>query len=210
MALQDNKRTNDPDIALIHTVVGGRGSASKSRSKKTGVKVVTLDNVADSKIAKTIQQHYAKLIDISLDEKERIVNAIHWLTHEYPGISIPGPVLYWMCYGGKTLKSADSDDVCKFIKKVGRARSLMLSKYNYSFLIKAGTIRGYTTREDHITDLSRVTDRITRATATAEVLSSVIGNPDTLKLDEDRRKSTMLLIQTVKSIGVSVRPLLNK
>lgn len=97
-ALQDstkNKATDASDI--LRDVMGKKGTAPKPETPAYSANV--------DQVIRQVRKLYKERINTDLDDKDRIVDGIQWLTTEFPGVSVPLALLYWMCNGGTKLKN---------------------------------------------------------------------------------------------------------
>lgn len=204
-----NDKTLNMDAALIRHV---QVATSSARAGKTTKSTKAVDMAGIETIVRQVKRNYADRIKENIDRepKDRIIEAIEWLTTEYPGTTVPMNLLYWMVNGGNKLLRQDSEDIIRFSHKVGRYKKYMLQTHTRSFVIRAGMIRGYVSREEHAREeLPKAINRATSAINNAALVSSAVGNPESLKVPLEEKSGIADLLKSVKSMQQAL-PLLTQ
>jgi hypothetical protein len=202
---QNQKHEKDLDMlaSVLHSTGGGKATKAKaSRIQNTNEM---------TQISKAVRKKYNR--DFTLDDTDRIINAIEYLTVNYPKILLPVNLVYWMCNPGSHLKGAGTEEVLRFAKKLGSRKVKMLQKYGRSFFVKAGHIRAYVNREEHAAfEAPRAGRNLFNAYRKAEAIKSVVGNVDTLKVSHEftpeQKTVARDFSKAVASIGQSIKGLL--
>ena len=204
MPLNDRKTLTDEELIRK----GSQSAQPKAEAPRSAKARAAATDVGMDVVARKIKDVYATQIE--LDPKDRVVDAIELLTINYPGMTFPMNILFRMVNGGQKLLRQDSEEMTQFSKKVGRYRKYMITKYNRSFIICAGTIRGYVTREEHVEYvLPRAASRLASAINNATLVNQTVGNAETLKLSSERRGNVSSFQKAVEQMRRSV-PLLTQ
>lgn len=77
----------------------------------------------------------------------------------------------------------------------------MFQKYTRGFVVKAGMVRGYTSREEHTREeLPKAMTRARSAVQYATLVTSAIGNVSTLNMPADEKSATRALVDAVDNM----------
>lgn len=211
-------------MSALHETIAAPGQAQKpartTTRKQAAAKprVVGVDNVEVERIKKLLKKSYTR--DFSGDPTTRIIDAIHFLRSNYPGMLIPLYVLYWMTNAERTFLSSTSAEVLAFSQRVSRCKAKMSAKYNTSFFItggsknSAGLVRAFVDgREQAKHNGRRVERRIVGAVQAAQQHQANVGNVDKLQLnanftadDKEAAKKLNALIASVKTVCAGYLP----
>jgi len=192
---------NDKDREFIQSTIRSKGGSAPPRIKVPKTTGVNPDHIYRA-VCKTYQP------EIHLDVSDRIINGIEHLTHQYPDQAVPLNILYWMCFGGKKLKSQGSEDIERFKRQVSASQRKMWIKHSRSFRLAGGTVCGLTTREQHAVEaLPRCKKAVVNKFQGLEIMAGIVGDVNTLQLPEAQKEETRKILSSVKHIGQHVKAL---
>lgn len=151
-------------------------------------------------------------IDLKVDEPDRVINAIEYLTKKFPKHLIPLNIIFWMVFGGARLKNQGSEDLLEFSKKVGRTKKRMKAVHHRSFVIKNGHVRGLVDAEEHADiELPRAASRLRSAYQNAQVVGSIVGDPadlDAGRLERTSVDQVTKITRAIDNMGAHIKALL--
>lgn len=161
-------------------------------------------------IERSVRKSYE--FDKNLDENTRIINAIEHLTKRFPRHLVPINLIYWMVFGGPRLKPQANPEIVEFGKKVGRTKKKMKAVHKRSFIIKNGMVRGLVDAEEHADiEMPRAVSRLKSAYQNAQVVKSLVGDPEALderKLERTSIEQVSKTARAIENMGNHIKALL--
>ncbi len=216
MSLQPPRPIDD----VIGNAIGTTGRASGSSSARRVVqKRPPSDFGADEneiqRIKRLVKRSYKRDFE-KTNTTDRIINAIEYLTVNYPNVLLPMVLLYWMCMPGADFPSATHNDVLMFSKRVSRCKMTMLMRYGRSFFrvgntkTHSGYFRGYVNKEELAKyEAPKAGRNLVKAHVKAQTLSAAIGKVESLKVGADftkqQKDAAKDYAKLVETIGQSIK-----
>jgi hypothetical protein len=210
MSFQNRTSTTDDVIA---NAIGSPGKAPAAKRAPKARKPTDwgADETEIARIKRLVKKNYKRDFETGTTTN-RILDAIEYLTVEYPSVILPMVLLYWMCNPGPDFLAPTNNEVLFFSKRVSRVKGMMLLKHCRSFFrvgntkTHAGYFRGYINKEELATYEAPKAGRcLVKAHDKAQTLSAAIGNVNKLELTPQQKDAAREYTRLVATIGQSIK-----